>query len=167
MSREIELKQDDFLVSKTDIKGKTIYCNKAFAKIAGYKIEEIVGHPHNLVRHKDMPRVTFKILWDLVKEKDEFFGFVKNRTATNQFYWVFAYVAADLDDRGNIVSYTSFRRKASPSAIEVMAPLYAKLKEIEVVSGVDASLKELQKILAEKEVSYKEFVTKLQLGESL
>ena len=163
-SNEKRLANDDFIVSKTDTKGKIIYCNEIFTKMAGYDASDLIGANHNLIRHPDMPRVAFKLAWDLIKNKKEFFGFVKNLSKDGSFYWVFAYISADLDARGNIISYTSVRRKPPQSAIDAIAPIYKLLIDAERRGGMEASGKLLNDYLAENKITYEELVINLQKG---
>ncbi|MEA1891576.1 MAG: PAS domain-containing protein [Campylobacterota bacterium] len=158
------LGEDDFIVSKTDTSGKIIYCNEIFTKMAGYPAASLIGANHNLVRHPDMPRVAFKLAWDLIKSKKEFFGFVKNLSADGGYYWVFAYITADLNERGNIISYTSVRRKPPQSAIDAIIPIYKLLVDAEQRGGMDSSAKILNDFLKEKNIGYDEFVINLQKG---
>ena len=158
------LGDDDFIVSKTDTSGKIIYCNEIFTKMAGYPAASLIGANHNLIRHPDMPKIAFKLAWDLIKSKKEFFGFVKNLCADGGHYWVLAYITADLDTSGNIISYTSVRRKPPQSAIDTIAPIYKLLLEAEQRGGMDASSKILNDFLDEKKVGYDEFIINLQKG---
>lgn len=162
---EKQLGANDFIVSKTDIKGNIIYCNEIFSNIAGYKASELIGANHNLIRHPDMPRIAFKTAWDLIKNKKEFFGFVKNLCADGGYYWVFTYITADLDAKKNIVSYTSVRRKPLQSAIETITPIYKLLRDAEKSGGMDESTRVLTDYLKKNNTNYEEFVIKLQKGE--
>ncbi|MCK9491903.1 MAG: PAS domain-containing protein [Sulfurimonas sp.] len=162
---EKQLDANDFIVSKTDIKGNIIYCNEIFSNIAGYKTSDLIDANHNLVRHPDMPCLAFKILWDLIKNKKEFFGFVKNLCADGGFYWVFTYVTADLDADKNIVSYTSVRRKPLKSAIDTIIPIYKLLIDAEKSGGMGESQRVLNEFLQKNQTSYEEFVVNLQKGE--
>ena len=166
-NEERVLNQDDFIVSKTDTKGEIIYCNEIFTKMAGYPAADLIGANHNLIRHPDMPRVAFKVVWDIIKNKKEFFGFVKNLSADGGYYWVFAYITADLDSNGNIISYTSVRRKPSRSAIDQIIPIYKQLTDAEKSGGIAASETLLNDFLASKGLEYNEFVINLQLGAKL
>jgi PAS domain S-box-containing protein len=161
------LNQDDFIISKTDTKGKIIYCNEIFAKMAGYPAADIIGANHNLIRHPDMPKIAFKIVWDKIQNKKEFFGFVKNLCADGGYYWVLAYITADLDMNGNIVSYTSVRRKPPQSAINIITPIYKQLLEAERSGGMSASEAMLQELLKQHNLEYDEFVINLQKGATL
>jgi len=163
-NNEKKLGDNDFIVSKTDTAGKIIYCNEIFAQMAGYPPADLIGANHNLIRHPDMPRVAFKLVWDKIKNKEEFFGFVKNLSADGGYYWVLAYITADLDSSGRIVSYTSVRRKPPQSAIDAITPIYKLLKDAEQTGGMDASAKILQDFLAQHKLEYDEFVINLQKG---
>ncbi len=158
MNKEIKMNSDEFIVSKTDIKGKMTYCNKIFIKMSGYTEKELIGQPHNIIRHPDMPKAVFKLLWERVQAKDEIFAYVKNLSKDGSYYWVFANVTASLDDNGNIIGYYSVRIKPNDKAIEIISPLYQQMIEIEQKEGVDASLKFLNKLLEDKGVSYDEFI---------
>ena len=166
-NNEKKLGDNDFIVSKTDTKGTIIYANEIFTQMAGYSASDIIGANHNLIRHPDMPRIAFKIAWDLIKNKKEFFGFVKNLSSDGGFYWVFAYITADLNSSGNIISYTSVRRKVPQSTIDIMTPIYKALVEAETRGGMDASEKILNELLESKKISYDEFVMNLQKGATL
>ena len=166
-NNEKVISQNDFIVSKTDTKGKIIYCNEIFADMAGDSFSDLIGANHNLIRHPDMPKLAYKYLWDLVQAKDEFFGFVKNLRSDGGYYWVFAYITPDLDANGNIISYTSVRRKMPQSAIDIITPIYKQLIDAERSGGMAASDKILQDLLAQHNLEYKEFITNLQLGATL
>ncbi len=157
-----DLGNNDFLVSKTDIKGRITYCNQLFMKVAGYSESELLGKPHNIVRHSDMPRIIFKLLWERIQNNKEIFAYVKNKTKNGGYYWVYANVTASTDDKGNIIGYYSVRRKVNEQALPTVEDLYAKLLQEESRGGMDASQKYLNNLLKEKGVSYDEFVTSLQ-----
>ncbi len=157
-----ELQENDFIVSKTDLKGRITYVNKIFMEMAEYSEDELLGKPHNIIRHPDMPKAVFKYLWDVIPMKEEVFAFVVNRTKNGNAYWVYTNVTASLDERGNLLGYYSVRRKPNPKALESVIPLYKKMLEVEKSDGVDASFKVLTDILEEKGVSYDEFIISIQ-----
>ena len=163
-NNEKTLSQDDFIVSKTDTKGKIIYSNEMFTKMAGYPASSIIGANHNLIRHPDMPKIAFKIVWDKIQNKKEFFGFVKNLCADGGYYWVLAYITPDLDANGNIISYTSVRRKATQSAIDIITSIYRQLLDAERSGGMQASQKILDNLLKKHNLEYDEFIINLQKG---
>lgn len=157
-----EMQENDFIVSKTDKKGRITYVNKIFMDMAEYSEEELLGKPHSLVRHKDMPKAVFKHLWNTIEKKEECFAYVINKTKNGNAYWVFANVTASLDVNGNIIGYYSVRRRPNPAALEVIIPLYKEMLKAEKNSGVDASFKILTDIIHEKGVSYDELIISLQ-----
>ena len=163
-STEKKLDDNDFIVSKTDKKGKIIYCNEIFTKMSGYEAVDLIGANHNLIRHPDMPKIAYKIAWDLIQQNKEFFGFVKNLSKDGSYYWVFAYITADVDNNGNIISYTSIRRKPPQSAIDAIIPIYKFLVDAEKSGGVESSKKLLADFLAEKKLTYDELMMALQMG---
>ncbi|PWE20114.1 PAS domain-containing protein [Aliarcobacter skirrowii] len=125
-SKEKILDDYAFLVSETDEKGVIRFANRDFCNIAEYEIEELIGKPHNVVRHKDMPKVAFKDLWDTVKKGEIWTGYVKNATKSGDFYWVFATVYPFISCDGT-KGYLSCRRKASRDEIEKMSKIYEEL----------------------------------------
>lgn len=126
--KEHVLKNDDFLVSQTDDKGIILFANDDFCKIAGYSIDELVGKPHNVVRHKDMPKAAFKDLWETVKSGKVWDGYVKNKTKDGGYYWVYATVYPMKDDKTKQTRYMSCRRKPSIQEIEEAEMLYKTLR---------------------------------------
>ncbi len=159
---EIVMKSDDLIVSKTDLKGKITYGNEYFIEMSGYSEHELLNAPHNILRHKDMPKIIFKLLWERIQAKKFINAYVKNRTKNGDYYWVFANVTASFDKNNNIVGYFSVRRKPSKKGIETIEALYKELLRIENSSGVEQSAKYLTTILDEKGVSYDEFIISLQ-----
>lgn len=161
-NKEHSVSADAFLVSKTDTHGKITYCNEPFIKIVGASEQEILGKPHNIIRHPDMPRIIFKLLWDKVKNKEEIFAYVKNMSFDGGYYWVYANVTASTDTSGKIIGYYSVRRKANPKALEIIQPLYTKLLELEKTGGMEASHAYLIDVLNQKGISYEELSNTLQ-----
>ncbi len=153
---------NDFIVSKTDTKGFITYCNHIFMEMSMYTFDQLIGANHNLIRHPDMPRIAFKLLWDLLKQKKEFFGFVKNLRKDGGYYWVFANITASVDANGNVVGYYSVRRKPSRKGIEAVIPLYKQLVSAEQRGGMAASEALLMDFLKKNNTTYEELVTSLQ-----
>jgi len=164
-TRERVMREDDFIVSKTDLKGRITYCNRIFIEFSGYTDTELLGAQHNVIRHPDMPRGVFKFLWDTLADKKECFAYVKNMCKNGDFYWVKANVTPDLDPQGNVVGYFSVRRKASPEAISVVSGLYKAMLDAENRAGAkdacDASLALLGDVLKQKGVSYEQLILSL------
>ena len=127
MSQEVKLSIDTMIVSETDAKGNIIFANSDFCDIAGYTIEELIGKPHNIVRHKDMPKAAFEDLWKIVKSGKPWKGFVKNATKSGDYYWVFATVFPFTSCDGS-KGYISCRRIASRNEIEKYENIYKNMK---------------------------------------
>jgi len=157
-----ELGENDFIVSKTDTRGNITYVNKIFMDIAGYTEEELLGQPHNIIRHQDMPKAVFKLLWEMVQNGDEIFAYVINGTKKGNTYWVYANVTPSYDDRGKIIGFYSVRRKPNPDALKIIIPLYKEMLQAEKNGGIEAGTKILTNILKEKGVEYNELIISLQ-----
>lgn len=127
MEREIILTDEAFLVSETDSRGIIIFANEEFCSVAGYTLEELLGQPHNIVRHRDMPSAAFKDLWDTVKTDEIWQGYVKNKTKQGGFYWVKATVYPYKNDK-NEQCYMSIRRKPSKASVEKYEKIYQTMK---------------------------------------
>jgi len=164
-SVEKVMRADDFIVSKTDTKGRITYGNRIFIEFSGYTEKELLDSQHNIIRHPDMPRGVFKFLWDTIQAKEECNAYVKNMAKDGSFYWVFANVIPDFVREGEVAGYTSVRRKPKAEAVKFMSGVYQTMLEIEKQAGPKnacaASLKFLNDLLTEKHVSYNEFILTL------
>ena len=163
---EIFFDASEIIVSKTDLQGRITYANDVFQRVAGYTEAELIGRPHNLIRHPDMPRSVFQLLWDTIRGGEEIFAYVVNLSRCGGHYWVFAHVTPSFDDDGTIVGYHSSRRVPDRRAVEQVIPLYAKLREIEESAatpkaGITAAISHLTDTLASAGVSYAQFVFSL------
>ena len=116
------------LISTTDLKGKITYCNEAFEEVSGYTQEELIGQPHNLVRHPDMPSAAFQQMWARLKEGKPWIGLVKNRCKNGDFYWVSAYVSP-LRENDQVVGYESVRTVPERAAVKRAEKAYAKVSQ--------------------------------------
>jgi len=163
--REIKFDENDVIVSKTDLTGRITYANRAFMRIANYPEKALLYKQHNLVRHPDMPRGAFKLLWDTLKAEREFFGYVKNITSEGDYYWVFANVTPDRDAQGKVVGYFSVRRRPRPSAVATIESIYREMLEVERRAGPaqapEASVSFLLEKLKSLETSYDRFILSL------
>ncbi len=118
----------DIIVSKTDLTGHITYANRTFCNIAGYSERELINQPHSIIRHPDMPRSVFKLLWDTLFEGQEIFAYVKNMARSGDFYWVFAHVTPSFDAGGNVIGFHSNRRVPDRKVLErAIIPLYTAL----------------------------------------
>ncbi|MEI7840658.1 MAG: PAS domain-containing protein [Methylococcaceae bacterium] len=164
--KERFMREQDFIVSKTDLTGRIIYGNEIFIEFSGYKESELLGSQHNIVRHPDMPRVVFKLLWDYLAEDKEIFAYVKNMSKDGSFYWVFTHVVPIIDKDKKKIGYTSVRRMPNPKAIPIVTDLYKSMLEAEknaaTKDAMAASGAILGKVLKDKGVSYEELINVLQ-----
>ena len=159
--QERQFPENGIIVSKTDLKGKILYGNRIFIELSGYTEKELLGKPHNIVRHPDMPKVIFKFLWDSVKNGKEIIAYVKNLSKDGSFYWVKAFVTPSFNGKGEIVGYHSIRLKPTETAKESISALYKELLEVEQREGVEKSQERLEQVLAQKGASYEEFISSL------
>ena len=134
-SHEKVMREDDFIVSKTDLKGIITYGNRIFIEFSGYTEEELIGAPHSIIRHPDMPRAVFKLLWDTISQGKEIFAYVKNMSKDGSFYWVFTNVTPSYDQSGNMIGYYSVRRKPKASGVAVASQVYKAMLEAEQKAG--------------------------------
>ncbi|WP_059415749.1 methyl-accepting chemotaxis protein [Cupriavidus basilensis] len=127
-NREFKLSPDDYLISRTDLKGRITFANRAFIETSGFAAEELLGAAHNLVRHPDMPAAAFADLWQTIQAGHSWVGIVKNRRKNGDFYWVSATVTPTVAD-GQLVGYTSVRAMPPREQVEAAEAAYARLRE--------------------------------------
>lgn len=168
INEEVKWDKTQTIISKTDTRGTIIYANTAFIEACEYNPIELVGEPHNIIRHPDMPKVAFKALWEALKKGKNYHAIVKNLTKTGRYYWVITDFTIEKDDQGKIIGYTG-RRKAVPNGvIEKIEPLYKTLLDIEKLKGEEVSERYFEGFLKEEVgKSYDEFVVDLFAEESL
>ena len=160
------MRENDFIVSKTDTKGRITYGNRIFIEFSGYTEEELLGSQHNIIRHPDMPRGVFKFLWDTLAQEQEVFAFVKNLAKDGSFYWVLANVTPSYNKEHKVDGYFSVRRQPNRAAIDTVTDLYAQMLAEEKKAGAknacDASLNLLTNFLQQQGTTYEELVLALQ-----
>lgn len=156
----------EIIVSKTDPKGIITYANDVFLRVAEMEEEDALGAPHSIIRHPDMPRCVFKLLWERIEAGKEIFAYVVNMAASGDHYWVFAHVTPSFDAQGRIAGYHSNRRAPRDEAVKAAAALYAILKAEEdgapdKASAIERGKAKLNAFLAERGVSYDQLVFSL------
>ncbi len=161
--------RNEIIVSKTDLNGVITYANDVFQRVSMYSEEELLGQPHNCIRHPDMPKCVFKLLWDTIESGKEIFAYVINLAKDGAHYWVFAHVTPSYDLKGNMVGFHSSRRVPDREAVEKVIPLYQKLKEIEDQAsspkeGMEQATNYLLNLLWESGVEYDEFIFSITPG---
>jgi len=161
-NHEILLDENSLIVSKTDTKGRLTYANRAFMTISGFSEPELLGKQHNIVRHPDMPRSVFHLLWQTIQHGHECFAYVKNLTKTGDHYWVLANVTPDYDAQQNICGFFSVRRKPRKEAIATIEPIYREMLAAEqstnAKDAIDAGTKVLNKYIDSGKKSYDAFI---------
>lgn len=154
---------DEIIVSKTDLKGHLTYVNDLFCKLAERDEHDVLGAPHNIIRHPDMPRTIFYLLWQQIQAKKEIFAYVKNMSKTGKYYWVFAHVTPTIDASNNIVGFHSSRRSVPANEKNVIADLYKQILNVEQSNGnrklgMEAGVNFITNLLEENRATYDEFV---------
>ena len=151
INEEIVLDPKRYIVSETDEKGKITFANDYFIEVSGYTLDELMGKPHSIVRHPDMPKVVFKLLWETISQGKNINAVVKNLAKDGRYYWIFTEFETRKDtDTGHIIGYHAARKSISKHVLEIIANLYAELLEIEKSDSVEASEKYLVAFLKEK-----------------
>lgn len=151
INEEIPLDPKRYIVSETDEKGKITFCNDYFIEICGYSKEELLGRPHSIIRHPDMPKVIFKLLWETISQGKNINAVIKNMAKDGRYYWIFTEFESRRDtDTGKIIGYTASRKTISKHVIEIISDLYTKLLEIEKKDSIEASEIYLKRYLLEK-----------------
>ena len=161
INREIHLNNKKIIVSKTDKYGKIQYVNEYFCEVTGYEEEEVLGLPHNILRHPDMPRVVFYLMWKTIQSGNNITAVVKNLAKSGEYYWVTTDFEIINNANGEIESYIAYRRPASKMAVSGVEELYEKLLKIEKKSGMEQSLLYLQGFLDVRHVTYHELMDEL------
>lgn len=159
IDQEIKLDPKKYIMSKTDKNGIIEYGNEYFVEISGYREDELVGKPHNIIRHPDMPKIVFKLMWERLEHNKNIIAIVKNLAKDGRYYWVITDFDAKINKRTNEVEgYFAYRKAAPREAVQKIEKLYQKLIEIEKKSGMEGSEKYLIGFLENKGITYDEYI---------
>ncbi|WP_304336237.1 PAS domain-containing protein [Capnocytophaga leadbetteri] len=159
IDREVQWDKTKTLISETDVKGTITNVNDVFCAVAHYSASELIGQPHNLIRHPDMPKLIFKLLWDNLKVGNNFVGVIKNLAKTGEYYWVVTDFEMRRDAMGNITHYIGRRKSVPEAAINnYLAPFYESLLKMEKIGGVELSSRFFKNYLAKQGKDYIDFV---------
>lgn len=131
---EVPFPEGRLIVSSTDLEGRITAANASFVEMSGWSRTELIGAPHSILRHPDMPAAAFKDLWDTLAAGRRWSGYVKNLRKDGRYYWVYATVVANVRD-GRVVGYTSVRRKPSRTRVRECEALYPTLHETAAAAG--------------------------------
>lgn len=160
--KEIQLSEILSIFSKTDLLGNIRYANTYFCEVSGYSEQELIGAPHNIIRHPDMPKVIFKLMWSRLKKYEDVLTIVKNRAKNGDYYWVTTLFETKYNPETNKPEYYLAIRKAAPKhAVETIIPLYETLLEIEKKEGVEASEEFLFYFLERKDTNFDDYMKEL------
>ncbi len=124
--KEVPISEMDFLISRTDLQGNITYVSDDFSKVCGYSKDELIGSPHNIVRHPDMPKSAFEEMWSTIKKGKKWSGIVKNRAKSGGYYWVSAEVSPFVKNN-KVIGYKSVRKKAAEGQILEASLRYQQL----------------------------------------
>jgi PAS domain S-box-containing protein len=157
---------EEIIVSKTDDKGRITYANSVFLRVSGYDEADVMGQPHSLIRHPDMPRVIFKVMWETIQAGQEIFAYVDNLAADGSHYWVFAHITPSRASAGAKAGYHSNRRSPGRGAVGEIDGLYRRLlaeerKQSRPADAMTASSLLLTNELATLGLTYDEYVWSL------
>lgn len=119
------------IISQTDLQGIIVYANKKFCEISGYTAQELVGKPHNIIRHPDMPKAAFEKMWSAIQGGQAWNGLVKNLRKDGLYYWVETEILPIKDDEGKVIGYIAARKPASRKNILENQELYKKMLNAE------------------------------------
>jgi len=123
--------EGSMIISQTDLKGMIIFANRKFCEVSGYKVDELIGSNHNIIRHPDMPKAAFTKMWSTIKDGQSWNGLVKNLRKDGLYYWVDAEIIPVYNDNEEIIGYIAARKVASRKDIEENQELYRKMLETE------------------------------------
>ncbi|KIM05250.1 MAG: hypothetical protein KN64_04330 [Sulfurovum sp. AS07-7] len=158
---EIKFSKKKFIVSRTDLNGNIVFINKNFAEVSGYDQAELIGVSHNVVRHPDMPKAIFYIVWNALKAGRPISGVVKNLAKDGRYYWAIADFDIKRNSSGKIIGYSAFRRNPPQNVIDTLQEPYSIMLNIEKKHGMEASLTFLNSFLDEHHMNYDDFMQEL------
>ncbi len=159
---EIKCAYQEVIISRTDLKGNIIYCNSTFAKVNGFKRPSaVINQPHNIIRHPDMPKTIFNIIWRVISNGLPIQAIVKNKTNDNKYYWTMLEWRPQIDNNNTIVSFVAEGKQAPEKIIQTIEPLYELLCDIEKEHGVDSAITYLRSYLDEKGMTYSQYLKHL------
>lgn len=166
MTKEYKLSNEGIIVSKTDLKGRITYANRYFMEVVDLPESELLGKPHNIIRHADMPRGVFYLLWKTLQQRKEFFGYVKNISAGGGYYWVLANITPDIRTDLTLDGYFSVRRRPNYAAVQKIQDLYKQMLNLEARQSASQAAKISAEWLLEQVdkqgCTYNEFIWQLE-----
>jgi len=160
--KEIKLKKNDVIVSRTDIEGNILYYNNSFLKVTGYSHKELLNMPHSILRHPDMPKAIFFIIWKTILSGRSTYAVIKNLTKEGNFFWVLSKITVQKDNQNNIISFISRGEQAPQYLVDALLPLYKELSKREKYSNIEESIKYLTTFLTQNNyATYDDYIYNL------
>ena len=161
----VPLDSKKYLLSKTDPSGVIEYCNKYFCEVTGYDKKELIGQPHSIVRHPDMPGAIFHIMWEHLHQKKSIPLILKNMTKKGHYFWIQTEINIKMNKASNeITGYFAYQRKVPQYVINTIEPLYYELRNIEKQRGLEHSVKYLKNFLAQREQTFEEYMQEVHIS---
>jgi PAS domain S-box-containing protein len=161
IDQEAKFDKKRFILSKTDTQGHIISANSDLYDISGYSEKELIGKQHNILRHPDMPKAIFYLMWKYLLSGREITVVIKNLTKSGKYYWVVADLKPRFDKKGTIVALTSFQKFATDDIVDGIEELYATMLRIEKIHGMKASIGYMEGFFEERKVTYDGFIYEL------
>lgn len=161
VNNEIRCAAQQVIISRTDLKGNIIYYNPTFAEVNGFEGSSLIHKPHNIIRHPDMPKTIFQIIWSIIEQGLPIQAVIKNKTNDGHYYWTLMNWKVQKDRDNNIISYVAYGKQAPDHVIKAIEPLYKMMLEIEKEHDIDAALNFLHSHLEEEGLTYSQYMEKL------
>lgn len=159
LDKEVKWNKSKTIISKTDTYGTIVSINDVFTEVSGYTEEELVSKPHNVIRHPDMPKAIFKVLWDNLKRGENFYGIVKNLAKSGEYYWVLTDFDIVKDNSGKVTHYQAKRVAVPDEVVEKeIEPLYKRILKLEEFYGADGGENYLNGFLEKEKKSYVDYI---------
>lgn len=158
---EIKCARQQVIVSRTDTEGNIVYCNPTFLEVNNFKSSEIIHQPHSIVRHPDMPKTIFRVIWSIIEQGMPIQAVIKNQTNQGEYYWTLITIKPQKDRDNKVISYVSYGKQAPDAVIKKIEALYHILSEIEHELDVESALEYLESHLQEEGMNYAQYMKHL------
>jgi len=155
---EIKCAAQQVIISRTDLEGNIIYYNPTFSEVNGFQGSYLIHKPHNIIRHPDMPKTIFKIVWSIIEQGLPIQAVLKNKTNDGKYYWTLMSWKVQKDRENNVISYVAHGKQAPDHVIKTIEPLYKLMLDIEKEHGIDVALDYLHAHLEEEGVTYSQYL---------
>jgi PAS domain S-box-containing protein len=159
------LQPDEYIISTANSRGRITSVNEVLIRCSGYSRKELINAPHSIIRHPDVPRALFWMMYESLREGEDFYGYIKNLRKDGGYYWVFAHVRPEHDSNGNVCAYRSVRRAPRRSAVSTIVDLYQQMlaaqQTVSTKFAIPAGLSVLKRYLGDRGLSYEQFIARI------